>query len=135
MVRTPSRRSIPRHRTFPAFVATLYVSVACASAAGEAGSATPPSSKLELRAAASALVDELAAERHAGVTSFLLEVDGERLADYVAPRLEKRAPDLRSATKSISWLTRAQRGSTPARSVATPNSRPPSIYGAPTPRL
>lgn len=51
-----------------------------------------------------ALVRELRAGQHPGVTGFELVVDGQRLASFAAPELARRAPDLRSATKSITAL-------------------------------
>ena len=104
MARADLRRSIPASRILLAFATTLFVWAVRGSAAGEAGSATSALSSPELRAAASVLVDELTAGRHPGITSFLLEVDGLRLADFVAEKLERNGPDLRSATKSITAL-------------------------------
>lgn len=53
---------------------------------------------------ADTLVSELRAGRHPGVTGFELVADGKRLASFASPEVVKRAPDLRSATKSITAL-------------------------------
>src|SRR5688572_24686286 len=50
------------------------------------------------------LAAEIASGQHAGIESFVMQVDGEIVGRTVAPTLEQRAPDLRSATKSITAL-------------------------------
>ena len=50
------------------------------------------------------LTRELEDGDHPGIESFILETNGEVIARYVAPKLSKAPPDLRSATKSITAL-------------------------------
>ncbi|MFC4309244.1 serine hydrolase domain-containing protein [Steroidobacter flavus] len=50
------------------------------------------------------LAAEVAAGEHAGIESFIMQVDGNVVGRAVADTLEKRPPDLRSATKSITAL-------------------------------
>jgi CubicO group peptidase (beta-lactamase class C family) len=71
---------------------------------GPAGVAQAPRPPETLVRAADELVGELVDRKHPGITSFLLEVGGVRVADFVSPELERGAPDLRSATKSITAL-------------------------------
>lgn len=41
---------------------------------------------------------------HAGLESFIMQIDGDTVGRAVAPALAKRPPDLRSATKSVTAL-------------------------------
>jgi len=63
--------------------------------AGHAEDALPPAQQLAA---------EIARGEHSGVEAFILQVEGQILARTVAPKLAKRPPDLRSATKSITSL-------------------------------
>lgn len=50
------------------------------------------------------IVREIERGQHPGVESLILSTNGEIVARYVAPKLRREAPDLRSATKSITAL-------------------------------
>ena len=60
---------------------------------GPAGVAQAPRPPETLVRAADELVGELVDRKHPGITSFLLEVGGVRVADFVSPELERGAPD------------------------------------------
>jgi CubicO group peptidase (beta-lactamase class C family) len=55
-------------------------------------------------APAEQIAAEVASGQHAGVESFIMQVDGNIVGRAVADTLERRPPDLRSATKSITAL-------------------------------
>lgn len=71
------------------FAATLAIGVAHADAT---------------LAPAKQIADEVESGIHPGLESFIMQVDGEIVGRAVAPTLARRAPDLRSATKSITAL-------------------------------
>lgn len=55
-------------------------------------------------APAEQIATEIERGEHAGIESFVMQVDGKVVGRAVVDTLEKRAPDLRSATKSITAL-------------------------------
>ncbi|HEY5758123.1 MAG TPA: serine hydrolase [Steroidobacter sp.] len=77
-----------------AFVATLFAALLAQSFVSNAESLPP----------AQELAAEIEAGQHVGVESFVMQVDGEVVARSVASTLNQRAPDLRSATKSVTAL-------------------------------
>lgn len=87
-------------RILSSVVLLLFVEVGDAAAEAGPPRGVPPA----VRAAAGAIVAELGRGEHPGVTSFHLKVHGETIAAFEAPELARRAPDLRSATKSITAL-------------------------------
>lgn len=105
---TPTAQPLPvcaaRPRAAGALLAwlagLLLTSAALAQPAGTAGPARPAAPA----SAAAALTAELAEGRHDGITAFHLSVGDETVAAYTAPALAASAPDLRSATKSITAL-------------------------------
>lgn len=50
------------------------------------------------------LAAEIKSGNHPGIDSFIMQVDGHTVGRFVAPTLERRPPDLRSATKSVTAL-------------------------------
>lgn len=87
-------------RSEPITAALAGVALAGALVAG-----TPPAEQPVVDAnGVDALVAELEQGRHSGIEAFRLRAGGEQYAAWASASLAKRAPDLRSATKSITAL-------------------------------